>query len=145
MLSIPITGLGADFRLPGAYAELLFNQGAASAFAPGREVCFVMPMSAAGTWTANTRYPVPNEAVASSGAGAGSPLHRGLRKFLRHNPDAKVYAVPYSATSGGSPATATATIALSGTLTAGGTLTVIIAGEQIPVGYSSTQTMTNIG
>lgn len=144
-LQIPIVGIGADWRLPGSYAEILFNQGAASAFAPGREVVFVMPKSSAGTWAANTRYAVPNEAVAASGAGEGSPLHRGLRKFLRHNRDAKVWAVPYAATSGGTPATATATIALSGTLTAGGTLTVIIAGEQIPVGFTSTQTMTNIG
>jgi phage tail sheath gpL-like len=144
-LLIPITGVGADFKLPGAYAEIIFNQGAASAFAPGREVCFVMPKTSAGTWTVNTRYPVRNESVAASGAGAGSPLHRALRKFLRHNPDAKCWAIPYAASSGGSPVTATATIALSGSLTAGGTLTVIIAGEQIPVGFTSTQTMTNIG
>lgn len=145
-LQIPITGLGADYRLPGAFAEIIFNQGPASAFAPGREVVFVMPMTSAGTWTAGTRYAVPNAQVAETGAGAGSPLHRGLRKFLRHNPDAKCWAVPYAASSGGGGvASATATIALSGTLTAGGTLTVTIAGEQIPVGYASTHTMTNIG
>jgi len=144
-LQIPITGYGQDFRLPGAACEIIFNQGAASAFAPGREVVFVMPKSSAGSWTANTRYHVPNEAVASAGAGVGSPLHRGLRKFLRHNRDAKVWAVPYAASSGGSPATATTTIIFSGSLTAGGTVTVIIAGESIPVGFTSTQTMTNIG
>lgn len=145
-LSIPITGVGADWRLPGAYAEILFNQGAASAFAPGREVVMVMPKSSAGSWTVNQRYAVPNEAVASAGAGVGSPLHRALRKFLRHNPDAKLWAVPYAASSGGGGvATATTTIVLSGTLTAGGTLTVLIAGEEIPVGFASTHTLTNIG
>ncbi len=144
-LSIPITGVGADWRLPGAYAEILFNQGAASAFAPGREVVFVMPKTSAGTWTVNTRYAVPNESVASSGAGVGSPLHRALRKFLRHNPDAKCWAVPYAASSGGSPVTATSTIVFSGSIVAGGTVTVKVAGEEIPVGFTSTQTVTNIG
>jgi len=145
-LSIPITGIGADFRLPGSYAEIIFNQGAASAFAPGREVCFVMPKSSAGTWTVNTRYKVTNEAVASAGAGPGSPLHRGLRKFLRHNKDATVWAVPYAASSGGGGlVAATATLALSGSLTSGGTLTLRVAGEEIPVGFTASHTMTNIG
>jgi phage tail sheath gpL-like len=142
---IPITGVGLDYRVPGAYAEILFNQGPASAFAPGREVVIVMPKSSAGSWTVNTLYPVRSEAVASAGAGPGSPAHRALRKFLRHNPDAKLWAVVYAASSGGSPATATATVALSGTLTSGGTLTVLIAGEQIPVGFSASQTLDTIG
>lgn len=142
---IPITGVGLDYRVPGAYAEIVFNQGAASAASPGREVVFVMPKTSAGAWTVNTRYKVTNEAEARTGAGTGSPLHRGLRKFLKHNPDATVWAVPYAASSGGSPATATTTIIFSGSLTSGGTVTLIIAGEQIPVGFSSTDTMTNIG
>lgn len=144
-LLIPITGIGQDYRVPGGYAEIVFNQGAASAFAPGREVVFVMPKTSAGSWTANTLYRVPNESVASAGAGAGSPLHRGLRKFLKHNPDAKCWAVPYAASSGGSPATATTTVIFSGSLTAGGTVDVIIAGEHCPFSFKSTDTMTQIG
>lgn len=142
---IPITGVGLDFRVPGGFAEILFNQGTASAFAPSREVVFVMPKLAAGSWVVNTLYAVRNEAVARDGAGAGSPLHRGLRKFLKHNPDARLWAVPYAASSGGSPVAATATVIFSGTLSAGGTVTGIIAGEQIPVGFASTQTLTQIG
>ncbi len=144
-LLIPITGVGADYKVPGGYAEIVFNQGAASAFAPGREVVFVMPKSSAGAWTVNTLYRVPNEAVAAAGAGNGSPLHRGLRKFLKHNPDAKCWAVPYAASSGGSPATATTTIIFSGSLTAGGTVTAIVAGEACPFSFKSTNTMTEIG
>jgi phage tail sheath gpL-like len=144
-LSIPIVGVGADFKVPGSYAEIRFNQGSASASAPGREVCFVMPMTSAGAWIANTLYRVTNEGVASAGAGPGSPLHRGLRKFLRHNPDAKVSAVPYAASSGGAPASATTTVVFSGTLTAGGTVDAIIAGEHCPFGFKSTDTMTQIG
>ena len=93
-LLIPIAGIGADVRVPGAFAEIVFNQGAASAFAPGREVVCVMPKLSTGSWTVNTLYSVKNEAVASQGAGPGSPLHRALRKFLRTNPDAKLWAVP---------------------------------------------------
>jgi phage tail sheath gpL-like len=134
---IPITGVPLDFRVPGAFAEILFNQGQAAAFAPGREVVFVMPMSSAGGWTANTKYRVSDEGVARAGAGAGSPLHRALSKYLSINPFKAPYAVPYAATSGGSPVAATATATFSGTVTAAGTLTLIVAGEAIPVGFAS--------
>ncbi|HEX5076802.1 MAG TPA: hypothetical protein VFW03_26580 [Gemmatimonadaceae bacterium] len=144
-LSIPITGVGADYKVPGAYAEILFNQGPASASAPGREVCFVMPKSSAGTWTVNTLYPVRNAGQAETGAGPGSPLHRAIRKFMKHNPDARVAAVPYAASSGGSPVSATATVAFSGSLTAGGTVDIIVAGEHCAASFKSTNTMTEIG
>jgi len=144
-LQIPITGIGQDFKVPGAFAEIRFNQGPASAFAPGREVCFVMPKTAAGSWTVNTLYPVRNAGVAETGAGPGSPCHRAIRKFMKTNPDARVSAVVYNASSGGSPVAATATVAFSGSLTAGGTADLIVAGEHCPFSFKSTDTMTAIG
>ncbi len=140
---IPIAGLTSDFRVPGSYAEILFNQGPATASAPAREVCFVMPMSAAGTYTAATLYQVKAESDASEGAGPGSPLHRAIRMFLKANKSAKVWALPVAATSGGSPATATNILTFATNSTATGTVTVTIAGEDsqatLPSGSTPTQ------
>ena len=101
---IPITGVDANYRVPAVLAEIVFNQGPATASAPTRNVCFVMPKLSSGTWTAATPYQVKNEADVITGAGAGSPLHRAIRKFLLANKDATVWAVPVAATTGGSPA-----------------------------------------
>src|SRR5262245_30622231 len=128
-LLIPITGVAQDYRVPGAYAEILFAQGPASAAAGVRQVVLVMPKLSAGTWTANTMYRVNNEKEAEDGAGAGSPLHRAARKFLRVNKDAKLWAVPYAETSGGTPVAATGTVTLTGTASGTGTIVVTVCGE----------------
>ena len=140
---IAITGIVADFRVPGTYAEILFNQGPATASAPAREVCFVMPKTSAGTYTANTLYQVKNEAEVSDGGGAGSPLHRAIRMFLKANKSAKVWALPVAATSGGTPAIATTTLTFASNSTGTATVTVTIDGEDsqatLPSGSTPTQ------
>ncbi len=140
---IPITGLVADYRVPGTYAEILFNQGPATASAPAREVCFVMPKSASGTWTAATLNRVKNESDVSDGAGPGSPLHRAIRMFLQANKSAKIWAIPVAATSGGSPAIATNVLTIATNATGTVTITVTIAGEDsqatLPSGSTPTQ------
>lgn len=145
---IPITGIGTDWRVPGSFAEVIFAQGPASASAGVREVVFVMPKTSAGTWTAATLYKINSEKDAEDGAGAGSPLHRAVRKFLQINKDAKVYGLPVAETSGGSPvaATWTDTITMSSgsNPTARGVATVTIAGEECSYGYTSSDTVTTI-
>lgn len=142
---IPITGVAADFRVPGSYAEILFNQGPSTASAPTREVCFVMPMTSAGTWTAATLNRVKNESEAELGGGPGSPIHRAIRMFLKANKSAKVWAVPVAATSAGSPATATTTVVIATNSTGTGTITVTIAGEDSQASFPSGSTPTQIG
>ncbi|HTJ17827.1 MAG TPA: hypothetical protein VL494_13700 [Steroidobacteraceae bacterium] len=142
---IPITGVALDFRVPGAFAEILFAQGPASAAAGERQVVFVMPMLSTGTWTANTLYgPITDSKVAEDGAGAGSPLHRGIRKFLKHNKDAKVWAVPVAETTGGSPVAGTMTITWATAPTGTGTTTVTVCGEDVSYSFKSTDTVTTI-
>lgn len=144
-LQIPITGLGPDWVLPGGYLELLFGQGPAGAFAPGREAVLVMPKTSAGTWTANTIYPIRNAAEAEVGAGAGSPLHRGALAFRTFNKDAKLWGVPYGASADGAPATATGTVAITATVTAPGTITVWVCNEPCSASYIVGDTATVIG
>lgn len=144
-LQVPIAGVGADWRRPGGYLELNFAQGPAGAFAPGRECVLVMPMTSAGNWTANTLYPIGNAGVAETGAGPGSPLHRAALAFRTYNKDAKLWGVPYAASSGGSPAVATGTVAITATVTAPGTLTVWVCNEPCSASYIVGDTATTIG
>jgi phage tail sheath gpL-like len=141
---IPITGIDAGFRLPGAFAEVLFAQGPASAAAGVRDVCFVMPKTSAGSWTAATRYRVGNEQDAITGAGPGSPLHRAIRKFLRINKDARVWAVPVAETASGSPVAASATVTFATQATGTGTATVTICGEDCSLTFASGTSVTDI-
>lgn len=142
---IPIAGLTSDFRVPGSYAEILFNQGPATSSAPNREVCFVMPKTSAGTWTAGTLNRIKAESDASDGAGPGSPLHRAVRMFLKANKSAKIWGIPVAATSGGSPATATNVLTIATTSTGTGTITVSIAGEDSQASFPEGTSASDIG
>lgn len=142
---IPITGVASNYRVPGGYAEILFAQGPSNAGAGTRSVCLVMPITSAGTYTVNTRYRVRNEAEVKAGAGAGSPLHRAARAFLRANKTTELYVVPYAASSGGGAASATATVTVAiTTITAGGTIDLAIAGEEFTTAFSTSDTATTI-
>ena len=142
---IPITGIGADWRVPGNYAEVLFAQGPASAAAGEREAVIVAPMLASGTtWTANTLYKINSAGEVETGAGAGSMCHRTARKFLKHNKDAKVSVVPYLPTVGGSPAAATGVVTFATAPTGTGVANVNVVGEDNSYSYKSTDTVTTI-
>lgn len=144
MALIPISGIPSSYRTPGSYAEILFAQGPGTASSGVRSVVFVMPMSAAGTWTPNTLYEVKNEGVARDGAGVGSPLHRGLGAFMKRNKKAKIWALPYSASSGGSPVAATGTVTYTTTATAIGSSVVTICGDDCSVQVHTGDTPTVI-
>lgn len=139
-----ITEYPSSWRAPFVAMELLLGQGPSSASAGPREACYVGPMTSAGTWTAGTLYPINSEADAILGAGVGSPLHRMIRFHLRSNPRGKLYALPYAASSGGSPVAAAGTITFVGTPTASGLVTVYVAGEQITVSFTTSDTITTI-
>jgi phage tail sheath gpL-like len=143
-LQIPITGLGADYLTPGAYAEILYAQGPASVAAGTRQVVLAMPMLSTGLWTAGQLYPIGNEKAASDGAGPGSMLHRAARIFLQANKDAKLYALPVTATTGGSPVAATATVTVATTATGQGTAIVTLCGEDCSFSFKSGDTVTTI-
>lgn len=142
---VPIVGITSDFRVPGSYAEILFNQGPATASAPNREVCFVMPKTSAGLWTAGTLNRIKAESDASDGAGPGSPLHRAVRMFLKANKSAKIWAIPVAATSGGSPAIATNILTITGPSTGSGTITVTVAGEESQATFPDGTSASDIG
>jgi phage tail sheath gpL-like len=141
---IPITGIDATYRVPGTYAEIFFAQGPAAASAGPRSVCFVMPKTSTGLWTAATMYEVGDEKTAADGAGLGSPLHRALRMFFRAGGQ-KCYALPVAETSGGSPIAATAVLTIATNASGTGTLTVTVCGEDCSYTFAYGATPTVIG
>lgn len=143
MASIPITGVPSTYRVPGGYTEILFAQGPSTASAKARDVIFVMPkMYASGSYAANKVVQVRNEQEAIEGAGAGSPLHRAIRKFLLTNNTAKIYALPYLPSSGMGSASADLDVTFSATATAAGVATVTICGVPCSIAVKSGDTAT---
>lgn len=147
MATIPITGLPSTFIAPGGFVQIAFAQGPSSAGAGERSIMFVMPMLASGAaWTAATTYgPIKNEQEAIDGAGAGSPLHRAIRRALRANQGANIYALPYLPSSGGGGlVSAAGTITWSTDPTALGVARIWVAGEMMEYGFTSSDTVTTI-
>jgi len=142
---IPITGIASNFRVPGAYAEILFGQGPSSAGAPSRDIVIAMPMLSTGTWTAGTLYgPIRSSDIASSGAGPGSPLHRAFRVIAKANRDADVYALPVAETTGGVPVKANLDVTYATNPTGSGVTTVWVSGERNDYAFDSNDTPTTI-
>ncbi len=139
-----ITGYPSSWKAPFVAAEILLGQGPSSAATGPREAVYIGPMTSSGTWTAGTLYVVSNEQDAITGAGVGSPLHRAIRYHLRSNPRGRIYALPYAASSGGSPVAATATITWATTPTATGQTRVVVCGEQVTANFTTSSTPTTI-
>lgn len=144
-LQIPITGVDAGFRVPGNYLEAIFAQGPATASAPAREVVLVMPMTSSGTWTANTLYQINNESDAQGGAGAGSPLHQAARMFLQANKTAKLWAVPFAASSGTGAVSSAVSATITGPATAQGTISISVGPDTASYTFKSGDSATVIG
>lgn len=144
MASIPILGVPSTYRTPGSYFQILPAQGPATAAAGQRFPIFVMPMLPTGTWTAGVIYEVKNEGEAETGAGAGSPLHRACRRFLKTNTLSKLFVKPIDGTSGGVPVAADLDVTWTTDPTAQGVTTLWICGEGIEEGFNDTDTVTDI-
>lgn len=144
MALIPITGVPSTYRVPGGYTEILFAQGPSTAAAAARDVIFVMPKLSTGSYTVNKVYRVKNEQDAITGAGAGSPLHRAVRKFLYSNNTGRIFALAYAESSGMGVATADLDVTFTNTATGTGLATITVAGEACTVAISKNDTPTVI-
>jgi phage tail sheath gpL-like len=140
----PIQGYPSSWHSPFVAMELDLGQGPSSAAAGPREACYVGPMTSAGTWTAGTLYPVSNEQDAINGAGVGSPLHRMIRFHLKSNPNGKIYALPYAASSGAGGVAATGTITWATNPGKSGQTRVWVCGEQVSQNFTTSDTVTTI-
>lgn len=136
--------ISPSYLTPGAFAAINLAMGPGTAAIGERDVVIVAPKLSTGTYTANTVYLVERESDVSTGAGAGSPLHRAIRRFLMGNRSTKVWVVPVAETSGGSPVAAKTDLVISGTVTAAGWADVFVCGEQFRYTFGTSDTPTTI-
>ncbi len=145
----PITGYPSSYRAPFTAVEINFGQGPSTAEGAVRSTLYTGPKTSAGNGTVGTVYRITREQDAIDVAGVGSFLHRMCRFHLMVDKNAKLYAMPYAASSGSGVATATGTITItmtSGTNpTATGKLTATVCGEELTVSFKTSDTVTTIG
>jgi phage tail sheath gpL-like len=144
MADYPIIGVPSDYLVPGTYYQLSVAQGPSTASAGSRPTILVMPMLADGTWTPGAVYRVRSEGVAELGAGAGSPLHRAARRWLKANNVGKLWALPIAETSGGGEIAADLTVTWTDDPDAQGVTSLWVSGEEIQVGFNDLDTVTTI-
>ncbi len=134
--SINIPGYNAQNRVPGVFAVVDASQANTGQY--NQLTLLIGQMTSAGT-------AVPGQAVISAGIGeaqtsygAGSQLAIAVERYRNLDPFGTVYCLPLADASGA--IAATATIALSGTATAAGTIPLYIDGNfiQVPVNLSET-------
>lgn len=145
----PVLGYPSSYRAPLNAVQIDFGQGPSTAGGGPRRVVYFAPMTSAGTGTAGTAYRITREQDAVDRGGVGSMGHRMCRMHLLADKDADLWYVPYAATSGGAPATATGTITVTmssgSNPTATGLLFLTVNSIELTVGFSTSDTVTTIG
>lgn len=148
MADIVLTGLAANDPVPGEYVEVAFSQGPASLANATDKVIFIGGMLSTGAGSASTIYG-PDTAISMTSEddavllfGAGSELHRQIRRFMKRNTTTPVYAIAVA--EGGSATASTGTITIATTATGAGTLRIFVDDEFVDVGFVTGDTPTVI-
>lgn len=147
--SISLTGLASNDPVPGEYAEIAFAQGEASSGTNTYSALLIGGKLSTGSATADTVVYGPDTAVSMTSEsdaislfGAGSELHRMVRRFLAVNTTSPLYAIAVE--DGYGAVQATGTVTITGTATSGGAVRVFVADEFVDVGFTTGDTPTDI-
>lgn len=133
-LSIPLTGLSQNDPVPGTYIEINFAQGPASSGGTDYSVLLMGNKLSTGTaldgyiYGPDTEVALTSEADAILLFGAGSELHRMVKRFLKVNRSSTLYCIPVAESAGNK---ATGTITITGTATAPSSLRVKLGDEVV--------------
>lgn len=140
-----ITGFPSSNRVPGAFGEVLFGTaGQSAASLPLLLLCVGLKLSA-GTITPDTQVQIiRSQADADTYAGAGGEGASMLYDALNIAGNAGVPIYYASPTPANGATSATAKIAVSGTWTNAGQLTVRIGGVSVPVTVNATDTPSQV-
>ena len=148
MADIVLTGLAANDPVPGEYVEVAFSQGPASLANATDKVIFIGGMLSTGAGSASTIYG-PDTAISMTSEddavllfGAGSELHRQIRRFMKRNTTTPVYAIAVA--EGGSATASTGTITIATNATGAGTLRIFVDDEFVDIGFVTGDTPTVI-
>lgn len=149
MASISLTGLAASDVFPGEYVEIAFAQGAASLGTATYSALLIGGKLSSGSATADTVVYGPDTPVSMTSEqdaialfGAGSELHRMVRRFMTVNTSTPLYAIAVA--DGYGAVQATGTVTLTGTATSAGTMRVFVADEFVDVGFVSGDTAADV-
>lgn len=149
MANQPITGFPSSMRAPFSAVEINFGQGPSTAEGAVRSALYTGLKTSAGTGTVGTVYRITREQDAIDVCGVGSFGHRMCRFHLMVDKNAKLFLMPYAASSGAGVATATGTITVTmssgSNPTATGKLTAFVCGEEFTVSFKTSDTVTTIG
>jgi phage tail sheath gpL-like len=147
--SISLTGLASNDPVPGEYAEIAFAQGEASLGTATYATLLIGGKLSTASATTDTVVYGPDTAVSMTSEsdaislfGAGSELHRMVRRFLAVNTTSPLYAIAVA--DGYGAVQATGTVTVTGTATSGGSIRVFVADEFVDVGFVTGDTPTDI-
>lgn len=135
--SIMILGWTSDDKVPGVYAETKFGQGRLSVGSfPVKVVVTGTKLSTGSATVDQDIVPVYSSDDAVTKLGAGSTATRQCLAALQI-PGVNLYAAP-PAIASGTPASATVTLTIGGSWTAGGTIKLWLGGEYVEVNVGQT-------
>lgn len=139
---IGFNAISPDIRTPGQYVEIDSSRARRGLPVRNPRVLLLGQKLAAGSATALTLVPVTSPKGAVASFGAGSMLAQMAASFLALNTSAELVALPQADDGAGVKATKTVTI--TGPATAAGTLALLVAGRQVPVGVADADTATTV-
>ncbi len=139
--SISVTGVGADYGLPGNFLEINFAVGGSAGFQGERPILLIGNKTSAGDATTGTvvygpltALPIQTEAEVISRFGPGSELHRMWRRVVAVNRTTSVYAIAVADAAG---TAATLDVTVTNTATADGNLRFYVQDEFVDVKITS--------
>ena len=139
--AISFSQIPANVRVPLFYAEMDNSQ--AGYFTQAQRTLLIGQKLAAGTAAANTPLLVSRTDEAKTLFGVGSMLARMHHIYRQNDSFAEIWCIALS--DAGAGVAATGSVAITGPATAGGTLSLYIAGQRVQVAVAASDTATAIG
>jgi len=137
-MAISFNRVPTALRVPGTYIEIDGSRALSTQPGEPHRVLLIGLRLAAGSAPAGTIVEVTGEGAADGLFGAGSQLAAMAKAFARVGSRARLYALPVDPAGAGTAAAGT--IALAGTATGAGTLTVRVGDRRVSVGVANGQT-----
>ena len=143
MGGISFNQIPVNLLTPGQYVEFDNSKAISGLVVMPQRILVIAPMLAAGTAAANTPFQVQNLANAITSLGRGSIGAAVIAAIFRVTNTIETWVVPIADAGGG--AQASGTIVVAGTPTEAGTVSLYVAGVQLQVAVSTSDTATSIG
>jgi phage tail sheath gpL-like len=115
-------GVPTNWRTPGVISQIIFGTGESLAGGGERSILIIDQKLSTGAWTVNTVIQPEDcrtESQVTTGAGAGSAIHRAWRAVTNANKQIDVYILVVALTTGSAPVAAISKFVLAGATASG--------------------------